>query len=132
MSGRQRLSRSLRRVQRVARLRRELLLSPTKIARQLLGAGAAILVALAPAPGHAAGFDTPILYTARHQAMGGTAIASVDDASAGFHNPAGLQGVRGYGFIGDFSLILGKVRATPDELAGNLESNTVKAPFFLL
>lgn len=64
--------------------------------------------------------------------MGGTAIASVDDASAGFHNPAGLQGVRGYGFIADFSMILGKVRATPDQLAGNLESNTVKAPFFLL
>ncbi len=90
------------------------------------------MVALAPARGHAAGFDTPILYTARHQALGGTAIASVDDASAGFHNPAGLQGVRGYGFIGDFSLILGKVRSTPDKLAGNLESNTVKAPFFLL
>jgi long-chain fatty acid transport protein len=98
----------------------------------VLGAGAAVVAALAPSPSYAAGFDTPILYTARHQAMGGTAIASVDDASAGFHNPAGLQGVRGYGFIADFSLILGKVRATPDQLAGNLESNTVKAPFFLL
>ena len=94
--------------------------------------GAALAVALAAGPVAAAGFDTPILYTARHQAMGGTAIASVDDASAGFHNPAGLQGVHGYGFIGDFSLILGKVRSTPDQLAGNLESNTVTAPFFLL
>lgn len=103
-----------------------------KISRYLLGAGAAAVAALAPCPGRAAGFDTPILYSARHQAMGGTAIASVGDASAGFHNPAGLQGVQGYGFIGDFSLILGKVRATPDQLAGNLESSTVKAPFFLL
>lgn len=66
--------------------------------------------------------------------MGGTAIASVDDASAGFHNPAGLQGVRGLGFIGDFSLILGRVKATPDRdpSAASLESNTVVAPFFLL
>jgi long-subunit fatty acid transport protein len=103
-----------------------------KISRCWLGVGTACAVVCAPSLGHAAGFDTPILYTARHQAMGGTAIASVDDASAGFHNPAGLQGVRGFNFIGDFSLILGKVRATPDTTAGNLESNTVKAPFFLL
>jgi long-subunit fatty acid transport protein len=78
-----------------------------------------------------AGFDTPILYTARHQAMGGTAIASVNDASAGFHNPAGLQGVRGLGLIGDFSLILGKIEASPTP-TDNLESETVVAPFFLL
>jgi long-chain fatty acid transport protein len=107
-------------------------LSFTKISPQWLGVGATLAVVLASGSGHAAGFDTPILYTARHQAMGGTAIASVNDASAGFHNPAGLQGVRGFGFIGDFSLILGKVRSTPDKLAGNQESNTVKAPFFLL
>lgn len=88
-------------------------------------------VGLAPTPARAAGFDTPMLYTARHQAMGGTAIASVDDASAGFHNPAGLQGVKGLGFIGDFSLILGKVRASPTE-GNNLSSKTVVAPFFLL
>jgi long-subunit fatty acid transport protein len=79
----------------------------------------------------AAGFDTPILYTARHQGMGGTAIASVDDASAGFHNPAGLQGVQGLALIGDFSLILGKIRASPTP-TDNLESKTVVAPFFLL
>jgi long-subunit fatty acid transport protein len=107
-------------------------LSLVKLSRHWLGVGTTFAVVLAPSLGHAAGFDTPILYTARHQAMGGTAIASVDDASAGFHNPAGLQGIRGFGFIGDFSLILGKVRATPDVSAGNLESNTVKAPFFLL
>ena len=78
-----------------------------------------------------AGFDTPILYTARHQGMGGTAIASVNDASAGFHNPAGLQGVRGLGLIADFSLILGKIQASPTP-SDNLESRTVVAPFFLL
>lgn len=97
-----------------------------------LGAGAALGVIFSPAVASAAGFDTPILYSARHQGMGGTAIASVNDASAGFHNPAGLQGVRGLGFIGDFSLILGKVKATPDTRSSNLESHTVTAPFFLL
>ncbi len=97
---------------------------------RILGTAAAL--AVVPAQAMAAGFDTPILYTARHQAMGGTAIAGVNDPSAGFHNPAGLQGVRGLAFLGDFSLILGKVRATPDETAGNMESNTVVAPFFLL
>ena len=91
--------------------------------------------ALAPAPAKAAGFDTPILYSARHQAMGGTAIAYVNDPSAGFHNPAGLQGVKGLALLGDLSLILGKVRATPEISADgedNLESNVVTAPFFLL
>jgi long-subunit fatty acid transport protein len=78
-----------------------------------------------------AGFDTPILYTARHQGMGGTAIASVSDASAGFHNPAGLQGVQGLALIGDFSLILGKITASPTT-TDNLESRPVVAPFFLL
>jgi long-subunit fatty acid transport protein len=84
------------------------------------------------APGaHAAGFDTPILYTARHQAMGGTAIGYVDDASAAFHNPAGLQGVRGLAFTGDLSVILGKVRGSPTPTE-NLQSQAVVAPFFLL
>jgi long-subunit fatty acid transport protein len=98
--------------------------------RSALGASLLLSVA-ATTPAMAAGFDTPILYTARHQAMGGTAIAGVDDPSAGFHNPAGLQGVRGLAFIGDFSLVLGKVRASPTP-TDNLESNTVRAPFFLL
>ena len=52
-------------------------------------------VALTASSAHAAGFDTPLMYTARHQAMGGTAIGYVDDPSAAYHNPAGLQGVHG-------------------------------------
>ena len=99
------------------------------------GSGALLLSALGPSSAAAAGFDTPILYSARQQAMGGTGIAYVNDASAGFHNPAGLQGVEGLGFIADFSLILGQVRSTPADNAdgeNNLESNVVKAPFFLV
>src|ERR1041384_1121591 len=105
------------------------------MARRTLTRGAGVgLLALGvlAAPGaRAAGFDTPILYTARHQAMGGTAIGYVDDASAAFHNPAGLQGVRGLAFTGDFSMILGKVRGSPTP-TDNLKSQTVIAPFFLL
>jgi hypothetical protein len=84
----------------------------------------------------AAGYDTPILYTARHQAMGGTAIGYVSDPSAGFHNPAGLHEVEGLALIGDFSLLLGRLRATPIDPARqpvtDKESGPVIAPFFLL
>jgi long-subunit fatty acid transport protein len=100
-----------------------------------LAVAAATLGALLPSSrALAAGFDTPILYSARHQAMGGTAIASVDDPSAAFHNPAGLQGVKGLAFMGDFSLILGKVKSSPDDVdtTRSIESGTVVAPFFLL
>jgi long-chain fatty acid transport protein len=101
--------------------------------RSLAALGAALYLCTVSKPTSAAGFDTPILYSARHQAMGGTGIAAVDDASAGFHNPAGLQGIRGLGFIADFSMILGKVKATPDaDFSGNIESDTVVAPFFLV
>jgi long-subunit fatty acid transport protein len=97
-----------------------------------LGMGTALGVVLTSSLVSAAGFDTPILYTARHQAMGGAAIGYVDDPSAGFHNPAGLQGVEGLALLGDLSLVLGKVRSTPDDTAENQESNTVVAPFFLV
>jgi long-subunit fatty acid transport protein len=109
---------------------REQLGSRFGCASRALAAGLAVL--LGPNVARAAGFDTPILYSARHQAMGGTAIAAVDDPSAAFHNPAGLQGVKGLSFLGDFSLILGKVQGTPEKTAGNLKSDTVVAPFFLL
>jgi long-subunit fatty acid transport protein len=99
---------------------------PRRLALGLVG-----LVGLLAPEARAAGFDTPILYSARHQAMGGTAIGYVDDPSAAFHNPAGLQGVKGLALLGDFSMILGKVRGSPD-LDLNLESKTVVAPFFLL
>src|SRR5437868_4472495 len=91
------------------------------LATKLLPASsAALAVALSAGQALAAGFDTPILYSARHQGMGGTAIGAVDDPSAGFHNPAGLQGVHGLGLLGDFSLILGRVRSTPDESPKNV------------
>jgi long-subunit fatty acid transport protein len=104
----------------------------------LATAAAAASCLLLPRAASAAGFDTPILYSARHQAMGGTAISYVDDPSAAFHNPAGLQGVKGLAFLGDFSLILGKIKSSPQAPllpggdAETRESETVVAPFFLV
>jgi long-subunit fatty acid transport protein len=92
----------------------------------------ALVVTLFAPFARAAGYDTPILYSARHQGMGGTAIGYVDDPSATFHNPAGLAGVQGFALLGDLSLILGSVRASPDDDALSIESDPALAPFFLL
>lgn len=89
--------------------------------------------ALASGSASAAGFDTPILYTARHQGMGGAAIGYVDDPSAAFHNPAGLQGVKGLSFLGDVSLLLAHVTGSPaaPASASGIQSQLVLAPFFM-
>jgi long-subunit fatty acid transport protein len=95
---------------------------------------AALAIAGMAAHARAGGFDTPILYTARHQGMGGTAIGYVDDASAVFHNPAGLQSVRFFNATGDFSLLLGKLQTSPaaGPDARSDWSNLAVGPFFLL
>lgn len=88
---------------------------------------------LASGSAYAAGFDTPILYTARHQGMGGAAIGYVDDPSAAFHNPAGLQGVNGLAFLGDVSMLLAHVTGSPASpaSASGIQSQLVLAPFFM-
>lgn len=63
----------------------------------------------------AAGYDTPVLYSARHMGMGGTAIGYVDDPSAIFHNPAGLGAIKGGAVLGDFSPILAKIHGSPSD-----------------
>jgi long-subunit fatty acid transport protein len=82
----------------------------------------------------AGGFDTPILYTAKHQGMGGTAIGYVNDASAIFHNPAGLQNVQCFNAVGDLSLLMGRIQGSP---AAGADARSVKSelavgPFFLI
>jgi long-subunit fatty acid transport protein len=93
----------------------------------------AAAVPLAPSAAHSAGFETPNLYTARHQGMGGAAIGYVDDPSAAFHNPAGLQGVQGLAFLGDISMILAHVRGSPAAAASatGMQSQLIVAPFFM-
>jgi long-subunit fatty acid transport protein len=97
-------------------------------------AAAVLAGLLAPAStAVAGGYDTPMLYSARHIGMGGTAIGFVEDASAMFHNPAGLGNVKKFSAIGDFSLLLAHVTATPDPLAArDKESELTVAPVFLL
>lgn len=80
----------------------------------------------------AAGYDTPILYTARHLGMGGTAIGYVDDPSALFHNPAGLRHTKRFSLLGDVSLLLGNITGSPAPDAIEADSETTIAPFFML
>lgn len=69
--------------------------------------------------------------------MGGTAVSYVDDPSAIFHNPAGLQGTKKYAATLNVSPVFGNIRATPNDpdtqpTAKDVESGYAFAPFFLL
>ncbi len=80
----------------------------------------------------AGGYDTPMLYSARHMGMGGTAIGYVNDPSALFHNPSGLAQVERGEVLGDFSLLLGNIKASPSITAKDVTSDLTTAPFFLV
>jgi len=82
----------------------------------------------------AGGYDTPMLYSARHMGMGGTAIGYVQDPSALFHNPAGLGKIQRGEVLADFSLLVGGIHASPGAApAGkDIDSETTVAPFFLV
>ena len=87
----------------------------------------------APLTAHAGGYDTPMLYSARHMGMGGAAIGYVNDPSAVFHNPAGLGQIEHAEVLGDFSLLLGGLHASPGGGAGrDVDSDLTVAPFFLV
>jgi len=85
-----------------------------------------------PALAHAGGYDTPMLYTARHMGMGGAAIGYVNDPSALFHNPAGLGHIARGEVSADFSLLLGGIHSSPTAVAKDLDSDLTVAPFFLV
>ena len=119
---------------RAPRWARGALSRPARLAlRAAVLLAASSLLAGGARPARAAGFDTPILYTARHQGMGGTAIGYVDDPSAAFHNPAGLQGVHGLSLLGDVSLILAHLTASPAAPASarSIQSQLTIAPMFM-
>jgi long-chain fatty acid transport protein len=80
----------------------------------------------------AGGYDTPMLYSARHMGMGGAAIGYVNDPSAVFHNPAGLAQIEHGEVLGDFSLLLGGIHASPGISARDIDSDLTVAPFFLV
>jgi len=100
---------------------------------RLCAAWLAACALTAPSAAHAGGYDTPMLYSARHMGMGGAAIGYVNDPSAVFHNPAGLGQIERGEVIGDFSLLLGGIHGSPGLGAGrDVDSDTTVAPFFLI
>src|SRR5436190_18218987 len=104
------------------------------VKRTATALGVLALAMSAPRVARAGGYDTPMLYSARHMGMGGTAIGYVDDPSALFHNPAGLGHTRTLGLIADFSLLLAKVLSSPTMVSTSkdIDSNQTVAPLFLL
>ncbi len=114
--------------------------------RRLAAALALVLPAslVAPQLALAAGYDTPMLYSARHMGMGGAAISYVDDPSAIFHNPAGLANLKGGAVFGDFSPLVGGIHGSPSDTSVtgtsgsqsqpgmNIGSERTFAPFFLV
>src|SRR5690349_4367555 len=92
----------------------------------------AAVTALLPAVARAGGYDTPMLYSARHMGMGGTAIGYVDEPSAIFHNPAGLGQIGSLAGTGDFTLLLAKVRSSPSVLTKDTTSKQTVAPLGLV
>src|SRR5687768_6979944 len=86
---------------------------PHLASRLALGISAAFAMGALPRAAHAGGYDTPILYSARHMGMGGTAIGYVNDPSALFHNPAGLGGVRGLEALANISPLTGSITSSP-------------------
>src|SRR6188768_4246419 len=104
------------------------------IERGLIGLAALGILLSAPRVARAGGYDTPMLYTARHMGMGGTAIGYAKDPSALFHNPAGLGHIERGEVLGDFSLLVGGIHASPGALqvGKDVDSETTIAPFFLV
>jgi len=92
----------------------------------------AAVTALLPAAARAGGYDTPMLYSARHMGMGGTAIGYVSEPSAIFHNPAGLAQIGRLAVTADVSVLLAKVRSSPSSIAQDVTSKQTVAPLFLV
>ncbi len=98
-----------------------------------LAGSAVIAVLMTASTAAAAGYDIPILYSARHIGAGGTAVADVHDSSAIFHNPSGMGQIGKGNLLIDVSLLNGELRSTP-YLFGprSITSEPVIAPFFLV
>jgi long-chain fatty acid transport protein len=93
---------------------------------------AAFAAALSSSVAEAGGLDLPILYTARHAGMGGTAIASVGDPSAVLHNPAGLSGVGSFSVLNGVTLVLTNLETNPAYPDQNVQTGNSLAPAPLL
>ncbi len=78
----------------------------------------------------AAGYDTPILYSARHIGMGGTGIGYVNDPTALFLNPAGIGHTKFITLTANVSPIHATINSFPEsDIAG--EASAIAPPFLL-
>jgi len=108
--------------------------------RRLAASAALLAAATAPTTALGAGYDTPMLHTARHMGMAGTAISWADDPSAMFHNPAGLGQIGSGQAMISLSPLGGQIQGCPNQdvaLDGSnpsvcIKSNPAVSPFFLL
>lgn len=101
-------------------------------ASRLIPALLALSALALPSVARAGGYDTPMLYSARHMGMGGAAVGYVGDASALFHNPAGLAQIGRYHLLLDVSLLVGDLQASPVAGVTNVDSERTVAPAFLV
>jgi len=95
--------------------------------RHALRAALTLATLLSASPAFAAGWDTPILYSAEHMGMGGAAIGYVDDPSAIFHNPAGLVRTQGLTLMVDATFIYGNITSSPEAEPTNVDSEPIVA-----
>lgn len=61
----------------------------------------------------AGGYDTPVLYSARHMGMGGTGVSWVYDPTALYINPAGIGQTEFISLTLDISPIIASIEAVP-------------------
>lgn len=73
---------------------------------------------------YAGGLDVPTLHTARHAGVAGAVVAGVDDASAVFHNPAGLGRTRGAQLLGASALFITNLQTSPDYEHQNISTGS--------
>ncbi|PKN56768.1 MAG: hypothetical protein CVU56_14380 [Deltaproteobacteria bacterium HGW-Deltaproteobacteria-14] len=92
-----------------------------------LGSALALATLFGASSALAAGWDTPILYSAEHMGMGGAAIGYVDDPSAIFHNPAGIVRTEGLTLMANATFILGSITSSPAPDPTNVESEPIVA-----
>lgn len=95
--------------------------------RRALGSALALATLFGASSALAAGWDTPILYSAEHMGMGGAAIGYVDDPSAIFHNPAGIVRTEGLTLMANATFILGNITSSPAPDPPNVDSEPIIA-----
>lgn len=84
-----------------------------------------------PGTALAGGLDLPTLYGARYVGAGGGAVAQVDDASAVYHNPAGLGRIRVVNASNSLSVFFTNLQTSPDYANQNISTGTQVGPALL-